>query len=538
MYARRPIQEDPTDELLSAHPLILQYAYDRLKSEQPEQARCAHESLFRILCNSVASAVPKDRAEGGTLFEAIAHGIAAGLVVQAFEVLERRLLGNSLTALRQWNAVGETLASLARFLVPLEDGSLDWGQVRPELDDVARLRFATLAGSLLLAGRGWAACEVEQVYAASRSVAERSGTVDDRVDVLLGLQTYRLTRGLMADARHLGMELLDIAAAQSPNEKIRFVAESRLGTIDFFCGEFKDADRRLTYAHELAKEHGPSTYPTDMISEPIVLTLSNRAQTRWSLGNPNAARRDLETALAQSSDHGMAFSRGYAMNYGVWLEINLRDYRTALARSLELLELAGRFGLPAWRATGHMQHGLAKAWLDDDPTEAMQEFNAGCVAWNATGMVLVRTYAEQLAAELWIAHPNPAARRPERAIIHAERAEEAARQLQDDLPGRNKDQGEIERIVGLCRRACGHFDEARRRFRAAYEVGLRQHAPFVRLRAAVALDDLSDDLIPAEADRVRREATAMAREARKCIVIQEDLPDLVAARRALSRDLV
>jgi tetratricopeptide (TPR) repeat protein len=76
---------------LDAHPLVREYAAERLQQEQPEAWRQGHERLYRYFC-AAAPEQPDTMREMRPLFWAVAHGCAAGRHQEVFyQVLRGRI---------------------------------------------------------------------------------------------------------------------------------------------------------------------------------------------------------------------------------------------------------------------------------------------------------------------------------------------------------------------------------------------------------------------------------------------------------------
>lgn len=138
----------------------------------------------------------------------------------------------------QLSANTEAISHLTKGLQLLATLPATPEQARRELD------LQTTLGPALMATKGFAAPEVEQTYSRARELCVQQGETAQLAPALLGLSTFRLTRGEFEIARELGEQLLSLG--QSAQDSALVVeAHSVLGTTLFHLGELTAAREHL-----------------------------------------------------------------------------------------------------------------------------------------------------------------------------------------------------------------------------------------------------------------------------------------------------
>jgi hypothetical protein len=317
---------------------------------------------------------------------------------------------------------------LDRFYAESAEGSPPWTRVNAGLLPADQLAVMTQAVPLLLAAKGWASPEVGRAYEAAERLAAEHGSLHDRVEVHIGLWSHYLASGNLAKGGHQADALRQIAADHPDDANVQVATKFRLGAINFWYGQFVEAERELSEGMSLYKKlTSPRFYGKDVVEDPFILFRSNQALTCWMLGRTNDAEAFIREAIGHARDTAQVFGECFALNYGAWLSICLKRFYDARTQSVRMLELAREHGFPSWIATGRMQQGLVDAWTSENPVEGLGKLLDGIKIWRTNGANLVLPFFHGLAAEVWLAHPNPQARDPAAAGRSLDGADEIAR---------------------------------------------------------------------------------------------------------------
>ena len=121
----------------------------------------------------------------------------------------------------------------------------------------AELRLQLTLGVVLLATRGYAAPEVEQVYARALALCQEGGDPSQQFAALRGLWNCALVQTKLQQARELGEHLLTLAQRQD-DQALLALAHRALGTTWFWLGDFPRARGHLEHGIALATPLSPT----------------------------------------------------------------------------------------------------------------------------------------------------------------------------------------------------------------------------------------------------------------------------------------
>lgn len=161
---------------------------------------------------------------------------------------------------------------------------------------------ATLAVPLIIT-KGYAAPELEAVYARARERCRRVEDTPQRFRVLLGLLRFYVVRGLLAAAREIGEQMLTLAR-QGQDPTLLLLAHYAMGGVFFHLGELASARRHLEQGLALydPQQHGSLTVQTG--DDPGVVGRNFIQYILWLLGYPDQAlEKNAEALTLAEQDH-------------------------------------------------------------------------------------------------------------------------------------------------------------------------------------------------------------------------------------------
>jgi class 3 adenylate cyclase/predicted ATPase len=250
-------------------------------------------------------------------------------------------------------------------------------------------------GAALMATKGYAAPEVERVYARARALCQQAGETPQRFRVLRGLWAFYVLRGALQTARELAEQCLRLT--QSPPEPTLLLPASlTLGGTLFWLGELVPARAHL--------EQGLTLYDPQkrraraIVQDPVVNGLYHAAVALWCLGYPDQARARIHEALTLAKELAHAHSQAAALGFAAWLHYFLREGPAAQARAEAAMTFSTEQGFPHWLAVGMILRGWAVA-AQGQGAEGITELRLGVAALRATGTELWRPEALAMLAE-------------------------------------------------------------------------------------------------------------------------------------------
>jgi predicted ATPase len=157
----------------------------------------------------------------------------------------------------------------------------------------------------LAATKGYAAPEVECVFARARELCRQVGETPQLFPVLAGLWRFYLVRGEVQTARELGEQLLTV----------NLRAHDLLGIALFFVGELGSALAHLEQGFALYDPRKHRSHAFRAVQDPGAACLTYAALVLWLLGYPDRAlqRSHQAVTLAQEVAHPLSWPVPWTM---------------------------------------------------------------------------------------------------------------------------------------------------------------------------------------------------------------------------------
>jgi predicted ATPase len=195
-------------------------------------------------------------------------------------------------------------------------------------------------------------------------------------------------------SRDLAAQFLALAEKQGA-AGLLVIGHAFLGSVLLLRGDIAEARARLDQGIALYNpvEHRPLA---TRFEDPNVASLCYRSKALWVLGYPEAARADVDQALQDARESGLAVSLAWALgNSFVFVDSYRGNYTTANARVDEYVALVHEKNSAYGKAFGM----LGRAWLlglTGKAAEAVQMITSGITAFRSTGATLFLPF--------WLSH--------------------------------------------------------------------------------------------------------------------------------------
>jgi len=348
-----------------------------------------------------------------------------------------------------------------------------------ELND-RELTLQVALGVPMTATKGFAAQEVENVYARARELCQNLGDTDQLFRVLRGLWLFYLVRAELKTAHEIGMELLGLAEKAQTSPLI-LQGNLVLGITLFYLGEFKSAKKHFEQGIEIykPKEHQELIYIYG--DDPGVVCLTYSALVLWMLGYPDQAIKRDEEGLALAKDISHPFSLAVSLNFSARLHQCCRDGDTTLKRAEATTALSSEQGFSHWLTTGKILQGWAMAQKGQEG-EAIDMMREGLTAWQAMGAEVSGPHCISLLAEVY-----GGVGQPDKGLEVLSQAFEMAQKNTEGLY-----KPELHRLKGelLLLNTEENISKAESCFQRAIEIASQQSAKSLELRATMSLSRL------------------------------------------------
>jgi DNA-binding winged helix-turn-helix (wHTH) protein/predicted ATPase len=341
-----------------------------------------------------------------------------------------------------------------------------------------RLEVLLMLGAPLMASRGFAAAEVEEIYLRARELSEPLGTPHQRFTVAWGLWLHNLHRGRIDAAKALSQEILELAvevddpACQLQAHHAGWTTEQTHGDLET-CLHHAEVGIRL---YEPAKHHAQA-YLYGM-HDPGVCAHGTASLASWYLGLPDTAlARALKTLdLARGLKH--PYSELLALMNLTWIYCLRGEPDQARKHARMSIDLCTEQHFPNYLAYARFLHGWAFA-IEGARRDGIEEMRTGLASYRALGLERHGAQLLTILAE---------------CLGEDGRLEEALEAIQEAhaLLGQTAElrwEAEVHRVRGevLLSRTPGDPGPAENAFSEALATARAQHARALELRAASSL---------------------------------------------------
>ncbi len=373
-----------------------------------------------------------------------------------------------------------------------------------------------IRGLALRMMKGWAAAELEPVFARARELCRELDDPPEVFPVRWALTLFHAIRGDLRVYRELSQELM-IQAERSGNPAHLMAAHHLVGVSLEFLGNMVESSQVLDRGRELHVPAEHMTYTAMYGLDPGMIARAMSSRPLWVLGYPDRAQqRAQETlTLARSQHQPMTLAFALVVAQGIHL------YRGAAAEAVrmgdEIIALSREYELKQETEWGRSFQGVALAALGKT-TEGIDQLKDSLAVQQAIGSGLVRTAFLALLGEM---------------LANADRIEEGLRAVDEGFAHAEKTLeggylAELHRVRGELLRRAGNVAAAEESLRRAMDRAIAQHAKSFELRAAT---DLANLLMAAGR---REDARAVLAPVFEWFTEGHSTKDLVAARTTLA----
>ena len=257
----------------------------------------------------------------------------------------------------------------------------------PERDE-REMSLRMILGVALMATRGFAAAEVEQVFGRALALCVSRGADDLAFMVRWQLGLFHYFRAELDSASDVASRLIEAAQA-TRDPGIQLEARRAMGVTLVDLGRFADS---LEHLDAVASMYDRQPLHASFAGQdPKVVSDCFAARALWALGNVDGARQRIERGLALAEDLSHTETLAIAHHFAAHLSQLQEDAAAARQHAERVIDIADESGLVLWSAFGHMSRGWARA-VDGQTDAGIQELERALTAYDATG------------AKLWRAH--------------------------------------------------------------------------------------------------------------------------------------
>lgn len=249
-------------------------------------------------------------------------------------------------------------------------------------------------GTALCIVKGYAAPQVEKVYARARELCDIVGQTPYLLPVLCGLASFYLVRAAHRESHQVGMQFLHLAERQA-GPGVQAVAQMAVGYGCLYRARFSDARQHLEQAIALYRADQETIHASSYRHASGVAARSQLSWVLWTTGYPDQALEQAKEGLAMARHLRHPFTLALAM-HSMALIHQFRNEQDECSRHAKaLVDLATENGFVVFRALGLMAQGQTRADSEAD-TAAIDQ---GWTEFQGTGAEVGGTYFRALLAQ-------------------------------------------------------------------------------------------------------------------------------------------
>lgn len=253
---------------------------------------------------------------------------------------------------------------------------------------VTEIELLLPLGSVLVATRGYAHPEVEQIYNRVHELCLHAEQTPQLLPALFGLCMYYMVKGEFEASREL-QELFVRLAQEDEYRGALAWGYAMHCMVNWYQGDYLESCRfaglGIDHYDPVAQQANCLTYGLDA----GIVCLMHNALAQWILGYPERARNEMRKALDLSRQFGNPFMKSWTLCFAGWLESFFREYARAEKYADTSLTLSARHGIEYWNIHASILKGWAKT-MSGKKLDETAEMNRCVEAYWATGARLTR----------------------------------------------------------------------------------------------------------------------------------------------------
>jgi DNA-binding winged helix-turn-helix (wHTH) protein/predicted ATPase len=259
------------------------------------------------------------------------------------------------------------------------------------------IRLRMLLGVSLMAIKGFAAPELEEVYATAKNLYLLNEPSPQLFNMLYLLGLFYITGGRIGSALEIAVQLLELGE-ELKDPILVMEAHRAMGSTLIELGRGTEAVDHFERALRLYADNQSHPYTLTIGHDCKVLTECSVARALWALGFPDKALQRMDAGLAFAREISHPQSLVAAAHLSAQLHQLRGEPMLAHQRATEVIKLAEEHGLELWVALGNIDLGWANAGLGR-AEHGIEEMRQGFADYEATGGKLWSPYFLGLMAE-------------------------------------------------------------------------------------------------------------------------------------------
>jgi predicted ATPase len=259
------------------------------------------------------------------------------------------------------------------------------------------LFLQTTLGPALMATKGYAAEEVEHLYARARELCQQLGETLPLFPVLYGLVAFYAVRARTQTANEVAEQLFRLARKEQDPNLLLVAYEAQAQTL-YLAGDCALARQRVEQGIALYDPQKHRSLAFLYGEDPGVVCRAIGAWALWSLGYPDQALQMIQGAITLAQDLSLPFSLAQAFAVASVLHQLRRDQHAVQTTTAKTLALSDDQGFPLWAAMATVVQGWAVA-EQGQGEKGIAQIHQGLAEYRLTGAGMMLPYFLALLAE-------------------------------------------------------------------------------------------------------------------------------------------
>ena len=481
------IEMDPADVEERLDVLERVHVFVRRGSEYefPDLTLTLHYTFVHVLYQNMlyASLQPTRRAalSGRVARALVAHGEQAPASAARLAVLFEAARDFA-TSARYYFVAAQHSAGLFAFREALSLAERGLKALRGMPDGPARtqqeLGLQMIRGLALRMMKGWAAAELEPVFARARELCHMLDDPPEVFPVRWALTLFHAIRGDLRVYRERAEELM-LQAQQSGNPAYLMAAHHLVGVSLEFLGNMIESSQVLDRGRELHVPAEHMTYTAMFGLDPGMIARAMSSRPLWALGYPDRADERARETLTLARSQRQPMTLAFALVVAQGIHLYRGEFGEAVNMGDEIVALSREYELKQETEWGRSFQGVAIAALGGT-SDGIAQLKDSLAVQQAIGSGLVRTAFLALLAEMLAGagRIDEGLQAVDEGFVHAERTLEGGYLA------------ELHRMRGELHALSGDHAAAEDSLRLAIARAVEQRAKSFELRAATALAKL------------------------------------------------
>jgi predicted ATPase len=263
--------------------------------------------------------------------------------------------------------------------------------------DQQEITLRTILSASLMAVKGFASVEVEQVYTDGKQLFDQGVPSPRLFNVLYLHGISMMVGGKVRSALGIAERLL-VLGEELKDPALEMEARRLVGSTLQKMGRCREALDHLERASHVAGENMRQLYPQTIGHDFKAPSECCASAASWALGFPDTALQQVQEGLAHARKLSHAQSLVAANHYAAQLHQFRGETALARERAEELIEVARQYGFEPWLAFGKIYLGCAEVKLGR-VQQGIDRIKEGMTAYSATGGKLWSPYFLSLLAD-------------------------------------------------------------------------------------------------------------------------------------------